>query len=62
MLPPTCAYRLISEGKPLAAWHYLISHDKYSVHRAGISLRGKSIPEDNVHPDDITNFVLFKNG
>lgn len=60
MLPRTCAYRKIFEGQKLEPWHHLISGDKESVHEAGISVRGKAMPEENVHPDDITDFVLFK--
>jgi len=46
-LPSTCAYRLRSEGKPLPDWHYLISGDPESVHRAGMSVRGWTISEDD---------------
>lgn len=52
-MPLTCAYRLLSEGKPLPSWHPLVSGDPKSVHAAGISVRGRCISEEFVHPDDL---------
>lgn len=60
LLPETCAYRRLSEGKTLESWHPLITKDSESVHDADISVRGKAIPEENVHQDDIVNFLYFK--
>ena len=45
-LPSTCAYRLRAADKPLFDWHYLISGDPESVHKAGISVRGWTVTED----------------
>ena len=45
-LPTTCAYRLRAAGKPLPDWHYLICGDREAVHRAGQSVRGWTIAED----------------
>lgn len=48
-LPATCAYRLIASGQELEVWHPLISKTPNSVHKAGISLKGKLvIPESKV--------------
>ncbi|MBT5186301.1 MAG: YcgN family cysteine cluster protein [Kordiimonadaceae bacterium] len=46
-LPPTCAYRLISEGKDLYPWHPLLSGSSQTVINAGISISGKVISERN---------------
>lgn len=52
-LPSTCAYRLLHEGRDLPAWHPLRSGDPDSVHRAGISVRGRVTSEQHVHPEDL---------
>ena len=46
-LPSTCAYRLRANGEPLPDWHYLNSGDRDAVHRAGESVRGWTISEDD---------------
>lgn len=44
-MPTTCAYRLLSEGKDLPAWHPLITGDADSVHTAGHSVKGRVFVE-----------------
>lgn len=44
-MPSTCAYRLLYEGKPLYDWHPLVSGDPNSVHKAGQSVKGRSVDE-----------------
>jgi uncharacterized cysteine cluster protein YcgN (CxxCxxCC family) len=57
-MPSTCAYRLLNEGKELYDWHPLISGDSDSVHRAGISIRGRAISERSAGP--LEHHVLEK--
>ena len=57
-LPATCAYRRLAAGKPLDGWHPLITGDRESVHRAGISIRGLSLGEEDVHPDEWPRLIL----
>lgn len=40
-LPPTCAYRLVREGKDLPFWHPLVSGTPDTVVSAGISVKGR---------------------
>ena len=49
-LPPSCAYRLLQEGKPLYWWHPLVSGDPDTVHTAGVSVRGRAITERQAGP------------
>ena len=49
-LPPSCAYRLLSEGKKLPDWHKLVSNDPDRVHQAGVSVRGRTVDERRAGP------------
>ncbi|MBX7460872.1 YcgN family cysteine cluster protein [Qipengyuania huizhouensis] len=49
-LPDTCAYRRRAENRPLPRWHYLISGDREAVIRAGVSVAGRVISENEAGP------------
>jgi uncharacterized cysteine cluster protein YcgN (CxxCxxCC family) len=57
-MPETCAYRLLAEGKELPDWHPLVSGDPKSVHKAGISVRGKVVSAKDIPEDDLPDYVV----
>jgi len=57
-MPATCAYRRLAEGRGLAEWHPLISGTRASVHRAGIAIGGRAVPESAVDADDLEEHVI----
>lgn len=52
MMPPSCAYRRLAEGRGLPDWHHLVAGDMQAIHAAGRSVHGRVISETEV--DDET--------
>ena len=47
-LPSSCAYKLVHEGQDLPKWHHLVSGSKKTVIKAGVSVAGKTISEEDI--------------
>lgn len=57
-LPMTCAYRLRAAGQPLPEWHHLLSGSRDSVHSAAVSIRGRAVSDEYVHPDGYDEHII----
>jgi uncharacterized protein len=58
-LPPSCAYRLLAQGRDLYWWHPLVSGDPDTVHAAGISVRGRvGIGEQDLGGQDFEDRIV----
>ena len=49
-LPATFAYRQRARVEPLPDCHYLVSGSRTTVHEVGVSIRGREISADYLHP------------
>jgi uncharacterized cysteine cluster protein YcgN (CxxCxxCC family) len=57
-MPQTCAYKLVYEGNPLPEWHPLLTGSAQSVHAAGVSMQGSTVPEFEVDDDDWEDHII----
>jgi len=58
VLPSTCGYRCVAEGRDLPSFHPLVTGRADAIHEAGMSVRGWAVPGDEVADEDLEDYVL----
>jgi len=56
-LPETCSYRLIAEGIPLPPWHHFVCGNREEIHKAGGSVAGFAISENDIDLADLEDYI-----
>lgn len=56
--PPSCAYRLLLEGKSLPDWHHLVSGRASSVHEGGHSVRHRVRFQRDINEHHLEDYVV----
>ncbi|WP_448211207.1 YcgN family cysteine cluster protein [Colwellia sp. MEBiC06753] len=58
-MPPSCTYRRLQEGRGIPSWHPLLHKGKKSaMHKAGMSVRGKIVKDDDVYMEDYPDHIV----
>ena len=58
-MPPSCTYRRLREGKDIPSWHPLLHKGKKSaMHKAGMSVRGKVVKDNDVDIADFEDYIV----
>lgn len=58
-MPNSCAYRRLHEGRGLPSWHPLLNGGKKGLmHKKQMSVRNKTISEDQVDMDKFEDYIV----
>lgn len=58
-MPESCTYRRLHEGRGVPSWHPLLNKGKKSaMHKAGMSVRGKVVKDNQVDTNDYENHIV----
>ncbi len=58
-MPPSCTYRRLQEGRGMPSWHPLLNKGKKSaMHKAGMSVRGKIVKDNDVSIEDFEDHIV----
>lgn len=59
LMPPSCTYRRLKEGRGMPSWHPLLHKGKKSaMHKAGMSVRGKIVKDNEVDIDFFEDYIV----
>ena len=59
-MPPSCTYRRLQEGRGMPSWHPLLHNGKKSaMHKAGMSVRGKIVKDDDVSIEGFEDHIVI---
>ena len=59
-MPLSCSYRRLYEGRGLPSWHPLLHKGKKSaMHKAGMSVRGKTIADHDVDLEQFEDYIAL---
>lgn len=59
LMPPSCTYRRLQEGRGVPSWHPLLHKGKKSaMHKAGMSVRGKIIKDDDIGLEEFEDYIV----
>ena len=58
-MPTSCTYRRLQEGRGIPSWHPLLHNGKKSaMHKAGMSVRGKIVKDDQVSIEKLEDYIV----
>ena len=58
-MPPSCTYRRLKEGRGIPSWHPLLNKGKkFAMHKAGMSVRGKIVKDNQVDIDFFEDYIV----
>ena len=58
LMPPSCAYRRLAEGRGLPDWHHLVSGAPDTVHVAKRSVLGRVVSEAEIDAEDLEDRLV----
>lgn len=59
-MPNSCTYRRLHEGRGLPQWHPLLNRNKKTaMHKAGMSVRGKTVYEHQVDKEKYEDYIVL---